>query len=177
MQANVDLEDKKILDIICSSGDISPEDLIQLKRYGVQKGFEFKNFELQNKEKKNDLRFNAYFKILVKSNSVENKGYQTDRIIHEYNSNKEKDTNPEQVKEGDVIEKDCKRSLFQYHTDDNLKKEQKDLELRLKAFFKVIQDKSYYQGLNSVMSVLQVSFDDPKKSLQIFEGLIKNHLS
>ena len=177
MQANVDLEDKKIMDIICSTGDPSSEDLNQLKRYGVQKGFEFKNQELQTGVKQSDLRFQAYFKILVKPNSVENKGYQTDKIINLYNRNKEKNTNPEEVKEGDVIEKDCKRSLFQYHKDEDLRKEQIDLELRLKSFFKVIQDKSYYQGLNSVMSVLQVSFEDPKKSLQIFEGLIKNHLS
>jgi hypothetical protein len=67
MQANVDLEDKKIMDIICSTGDPSSEDLNQLKRYGVQKGFQFKNQELQTGVNEKDLRFKAYGLILPPS--------------------------------------------------------------------------------------------------------------
>jgi Rab-GTPase-TBC domain len=165
-----------IINIIRSKGDHSAEDLLQLKRYGVKHGFGFENEAVPEHVNKKDLRFNAYIKILMAtSNSESKKGYQTEKILDFY---EHKSDRLQGVKEGDVIEKDCKRSLHEFHKDEGkLKEEQRDLELQLKAFFKVIQDKSYYQGLNSVMSVLKVYFDEPKQSLQIFEGLIKNHLS
>ena len=175
----METRDCDILQIIQRQGDLSAEDLLRLKRYGVEKGFDFQNVDMPESSNKKDLRFNAYIKILMKTpNSDSKKGYQTDKILTLYQSNKETSSGLQEVREGDVIEKDCKRSLFQYHKEEiKLKEEQKDLELRLKSFFKIIKDKSYYQGLNSVMSVLKVYFEDPKKSLQVFEGLIKNHLS
>ena len=171
--------DADIIEIIDCQGDPSAEDLLQLKRYGVKKGFGFDDVAVKEGKNKKDLRFNAYIKILTKtSNSEQKKRSKADLIFSEYEKHRDNNISPLQVKEGDVIEKDCKRSLFEYHKENGkLLEEQKDLELQLKAFFKIIEDKSYYQGLNSVMSVLKVSFDKPKQSLEIFEGLIKNHLS
>ena len=46
----------------------------------------------------------------------------------------------------------------------------------LKSVFKSYDSYTYYQGLNTVMSVVQRATEDPKDSMIVFEGLVNNYM-
>lgn len=121
-------------------------------------------------------RLKAYIRILFKvaDEDINNIESKREEYLKAYSDNNSEVL--DKVKEASTVVKDALRSQHAYFKEEELKQKQDELARLLKAYFLAYPDSAYYQGLNSVMSVLQREYSDPGQIMLIFEGILKDHL-
>lgn len=143
---------------------LTKNEVEELKTIGRVHGFENKH-----------LRFDAYRKLFF----IQRESYA--KRIWQFKLTPTEESN---LSEAEVIDKDAIRTHFGHFegeelvTNNNQAKYQEQLAKMLKKFFLAYSKARYYQGLNSVMGMLQREYHEEGElpSIQIFEGLILHHL-